>query len=187
MPGGPAPELAALILLRLKWLSYLALLMLIGRLLNESGHESVNLLDRVHLKGRRSGMSGIDMLSIVRSDYGRQYVAVQVKRYANRPVSRAAVDTFRGAMIRENYSQGLLITTSTFAPKAWEAAAQHPTHPIYLVDGQRLAQWLLELRIGVEEVKDIARGGTTSHLDVDAFERLEAFAARSRTQRKDAR
>ncbi len=178
-----SPELITIMRLRLTWLSYLALLMLIARLLNESGHESVQLLDRLHLKGRRK-ISGIDLVSVIRTDYGRQKVAVQVKRYLSTTISRAQVDTFRGAMIRENIAQGILITTSTFAPKAYLAAAQHPTHPIFLVDGERLASWLIDLKLGVEDVRSLGMGPMQLKLDVEAFERLEIFAKRYASNQK---
>ena len=146
---------------------------LIAQVLRAVGYENVRVLrdprpSRYSHKGRnRHG--GYDITAIVSTEFSTQPVLVQVKQYA-RPISRRFVDELRGALLRTQARQGLLITTSTFAPRAREAAQEDYIGPIHLIDGAGLYELLVRYRMGVGENK---RGKL--YLKKRFFRRLEHF------------
>lgn len=125
--------------------------LLIARLLQAAGYDHVQILrdperQRRSHKGRnRHG--GVDIKATSRVGLSTGQVLVQVKQYA-RPVSRRFVDELRGALLRCNGRYGLLVTTSTFAPAAREAAREEHRTPVHLVDGPALARLLMLHRLG---------------------------------------
>jgi restriction system protein len=82
--------------------------------------------------------------------HGGKYV-VQAKRYTN-TVPVAAVRELWGTMNHEHASKGILVTTATFGPDAYEFAKDKP---ITLVDGSGLL-FLLE-KHGTKAFIDIKR------------------------------
>ena len=150
---------------------------LIAQVLRAVGYENVRILrdprpSRRSHKGRnRHG--GFDITALVSTEFNTQPVLVQVKQY-ERPISRRFVDELRGALLRTQARQGLLITTSTFAPRARQAASEDHIGPIHLIDGSGLHDLLVRHRLGVGENK---RGKL--YLQKRFFRRLEHFVTRA--------
>lgn len=119
---------------------------LIAQVLRAVGYENVRVLrdprpSRRSHKGRnRHG--GYDITALVSTEFNTQPVLIQVKQY-ERPISRRFVDELRGALLRTQARQGVLITTSTFAPRARQAASEDHIGPIHLIDGAGLHELLV--------------------------------------------
>lgn len=127
---------------------------LIAHLLRAAGYDDVRIL-RDHRVPRRSHKGrnthgGVDLTALIRTEFNAQQVLVQVKQY-RRPISRRFVDELRGALLRTQARQGLLITTSTFAPGARRAAQEDHIGPIHLIDGPALQDLLVQYRLGVRQ------------------------------------
>ena len=146
---------------------------LIAQVLRAVGYENVRVLrdyrkPRLSHKGRnRHG--GADITALVSTEFSTQPVLVQVKQY-RRPISRRFVDELRGALLRTQARQGLLITTSTFAPRARQAASEDHIGPIHLIDGAELGNLLVRYRLGVGE-----NGRGKLYVRKRFFRRLERF------------
>ena len=114
---------------------------LIQRMLRESGFVQVEITGR-------SGDGGIDGRGIVRlNGFLTFHVFFQCKRYAG-AVSVDKIRDFRGAM-EGRADKGLFITTGYFTRDAEKEAVRDGARPIELVDGDHLAEKLLELRLGL--------------------------------------
>jgi len=126
---------------------------LIACLLSDLGYFEVKVLrggagnHRTSRKGRTTH-GGMDLRAFSQTDLSTALTAVQVKQY-RRPVSRHFVDGLRGAMLRTQAREGLLITTSTFSPVAKKAAAADHIAPIRLLDGKELLDLLFLHQLGV--------------------------------------
>lgn len=95
-----------------------------------------------------TGDGGID--GIIKEDrLGLDTVCIQAKRWQN-PVGDAVVRTFAGSLEGHRARKGVLITTSTFYPKARDYV-KHIEKKIVLIDGQELAQLMIDHNIGVTE------------------------------------
>jgi len=127
---------------------------LIAQLLPSLGYADIEVLrrashGRISRKGRnRHG--GMDLKAFTQTGLSRALTVVQVKQYL-RPVSRQFVDSLRGAMLRMEAREGLLITTSTFSRVARQAAASDHIAPIRLVGGRELLDLLFAHQIAVHE------------------------------------
>ena len=75
------------------------------------------------------------------------HVVFQCKRYQG-AVSSSHVRDFRGAMVGRA-DKGLLITTGRFSRDAITEATREGAPPIDLIDGDRLADMLKSLKLGV--------------------------------------
>jgi len=129
---------------------------LVAQLLRASGYEDVLIL-RDHTKQRRSrkgrtSHGAADLTASLRGEFGITRVLVQVKQY-ERPVSRRFVDELRGALLRTQARQGLLITTGAFAPAARTAALEDHIGPIHLLDGASLRDLLITHHLGLKRSK----------------------------------
>jgi restriction system protein len=95
----------------------------------------------------RSGDGGID--GIIKQDrLGLDTVYVQAKRYAaDNSVGAGEVRNLAGALQMRKATKGVLITTSSFTKEAISTAQQIGT--IVLVDGEQLAQLMIEFDLGV--------------------------------------
>ena len=95
----------------------------------------------------RSGDGGID--GIIKQDrLGLDNVYVQAKRYAaENSVGAGEVRNLAGALQMHKATKGVLITTSSFTKDAITTARQIGT--IVLVDGEQLAQLMIEYDLGV--------------------------------------
>lgn len=115
----------------------------------------------------RTGDGGIDgVVSLDR--LGLENVYVQAKRWAPGNTVRAPqIRDLIGALSTHGATKGVLMTTSTFTEEARRTAAGARTAHIALVDGERLAELLIEHEIGVShEIVKIPK------IDTDYFEDL---------------
>jgi restriction system protein len=97
----------------------------------------------------RSGDEGID--GIIKEDrLGLDIVYVQAKRWEN-PVSRPEIQKFAGALLGRKAKKGIFITTSAFTKDAREYAEKIESK-IVLIDGETLAQLMIDHNIGVSSV-----------------------------------
>ena len=98
----------------------------------------------------KTGDGGID--GIIKEDrLGLDFVAVQAKRW-EQAVGREVVQAFAGSLMGHGASKGVLITTSNFTSGAREYAAKLSANKIVLIDGEQLAELMLDFGIGVTEV-----------------------------------
>lgn len=112
------------------------------RILRESGFVQVEVTGR-------TGDGGIDGKGIMRlSGLLSFHVIFQCKKYQG-SVSASDIRDFRGAMIGRA-DKGLFITTGTFTRDAIREATRDGAPPIDLVDGDRLADKLKELGLGIK-------------------------------------
>lgn len=81
---------------------------------------------------------------------GLDVVVVQAKRYgADNVVGREPIQQFIGAMHGQGATKGVFITTSRFAKTAEEFVRRSANLKVVLIDGQRLAAFMLQYKIGV--------------------------------------
>ena len=118
-----------------------------------------------HLGG--GGDGGVD--GVIEQDrLGLDRVYIQAKRYQEgSSVGPEAIQAFSGSLNMKGVQKGLFVTSSSFSSKAREAA-QKLTQNIVIIDGEELAQLMIEHNVGVRvktayEFKDV---------DEDFFENL---------------
>lgn len=111
----------------------------------------------------KSGDNGIDGL-INEDKLGLDVLYIQAKKYDG-PIPVSQVRDFAGALLAKKARKGIFITTSTFPKSAIEFVAQIEPR-IILIDGERLAQLMIEHNVGVsiKETYEIKR------IDNDYFE-----------------
>jgi len=109
------------------------------------------------------GDGGID--GIIKEDkFGLDAIYLQAKRWEG-TVGGPAVQGFAGALIGKKARKGVFITTSTFSPQARSFASGTENLKIILIDGEQLAQLMIDYDIGVtEESRYIVK-----KLDLDYF------------------
>jgi restriction system protein len=111
----------------------------------------------------KSGDGGID--GIIKEDrLGLDVVYIQAKRWEH-PVGRPIVQGFAGSLDGERARKGVLITTSRFTPDA-EAYVKRIEKRIVLIDGERLASYMIDFGIGVTNVNTLH----IRRIDQDYFE-----------------
>lgn len=109
-----------------------------------------------------SGDGGID--GIIKEDrLGLDFVYLQAKRWEG-TVTRPIVQAFAGSLEGQRARKGVLITTSRFSRDA-EEYVQRIEKRIVLIDGERIAQYMLDFGIGVTEVATY----TVQRVDLDYF------------------
>lgn len=112
--------------------------------LNRYGFKSMNVTS----VGRDGG---IDVKGALKIGIAEMRVAAQCKRYAeNNKVGRPDVSQFRGDITGE-YEQGIFITTSSFTKEAQEVSFKPGCVPIVLIDGEQLAETIIEKGIGIQK------------------------------------
>lgn len=105
----------------------------------------------------KSGDEGID--GIIKEDrLGLDIIYIQAKRWEN-TVGRPEVQKFAGALQGQRARKGIMITTSSFSQEA-TVYASNIDSKIVLLDGERLAQYMIDNNLGVSvmanfEVKKI--------------------------------
>lgn len=110
----------------------------------------------------KSGDEGVD--GVIREDrLGLDTVYVQAKKWTG-TVGRPEIQKFVGALQGQNATKGVFIATSAFSPDAVEYAGK-VTPRIILVDGNELAQLMIENNVGVA----VARSYLLKRLDLDYF------------------
>ena len=98
----------------------------------------------------KSGDEGID--GIIKEDkLGLDTIYIQAKRWEN-TVSRPEIQKFAGALQGQQAKKGVFITTSNFSQGAMEFASKIDSK-VVLIDGERLAQLMIDYDIGVSKIK----------------------------------
>ncbi|NPV86725.1 MAG: restriction endonuclease [Anaerolineae bacterium] len=111
----------------------------------------------------RSGDGGID--GIIKEDkLGLDVIYVQAKRWDTN-VGRPIVQAFTGSLEGKRARKGVLITTSRFSPEALDFVDKIEKR-IVLIDGEELAQLMIDYNVGVTEVSRYI----TKRIDYDYFE-----------------
>lgn len=95
----------------------------------------------------KSGDGGIDVIGYLGRDLYEVTMGIQSKQYTNH-IAGAAIRSFAGALTGQGHRWGVFVTTSDFKHSAIEEAEGHP---ITLVNGERLAEIMLDARLGVSE------------------------------------
>jgi restriction system protein len=106
---------------------------------------------------------GID--GIIKEDkLGLDVIYIQAKRWEG-TVSRPEIQKFVGALAGQRAKKGVFITTSSFSKEAIIYASQMDTK-IVLIDGEQLAQYMIDYNLGVsvQNVYEIKK------IDFDYFE-----------------
>ncbi|MEQ1559769.1 MAG: restriction endonuclease [Methylotenera sp.] len=135
---------------------------LIQRLLREKGFTQVEVTGR-------SGDGGIDGRGIARINGILSFhVIFQCKRYkSTSKVGSKDIRDFRGAMVGRT-DKGLFITTASFTRDAIAEATRDGAPTIDLMDGEKLAEKLKELNLGLKiQLKE------TVKVDEDWFKNFE--------------
>jgi restriction system protein len=97
----------------------------------------------------RAGDEGIDR--IIKEDrLGLDIIYIQAKRWDS-TVGRPEIQKFAGALQGQRARKGIFITTSDFSREASDYAARIDSK-IVLIDGEHLAQMLIDYNIGVTPV-----------------------------------
>ena len=110
----------------------------------------------------RSGDEGID--GIIKEDrLGLDIIYIQAKKWED-VISRPEIQKFAGALQGRRARKGIFITTSRFSDGAIEFA-QNIDNKIILIDGNQLAQYMIDFGVGVatDAVYEVKR------LDSDYF------------------
>lgn len=112
----------------------------------------------------RTGDGGVD--GVINEDpLGLDRVYVQAKRYApGNSVGRPDVQAFLGSLVGLAATKGVFVTTSTFTAGAVEFT-RHLPQRVILIDGQRLADLMIEHNVGVR----ISRQIDFKRIDEDFF------------------
>ena len=98
----------------------------------------------------RSGDGGID--GIIKEDkLGLDRVYVQAKRWEN-GVSEGPIRDFTGALTSKGARKGIFITTSDFTEPAKKFVEKMTSRQIILVNGDQLAQFMIDHNVGVSVV-----------------------------------
>lgn len=111
----------------------------------------------------QSGDGGID--GIIKEDkLGLDIIYIQAKRWEN-VVGSKEVRNFVGSLAGQKANKGVFITTSSFTKDALEYIKTIP-HKVILIDGETLAQLMIENDVGVSKITsyDIKK------IDSDYFE-----------------
>ncbi|MFB3885422.1 MAG: restriction endonuclease [Thermodesulfobacteriota bacterium] len=94
----------------------------------------------------KSGDEGID--GIIKEDrLGLDIIYIQAKRWEN-TVGRPEVQKFAGALQGQRARKGIMITTSNFSKEALDYA-QRIDSKIVLIDGEQIAQLMIDHSLGV--------------------------------------
>ena len=111
----------------------------------------------------RSGDDGID--GVIKEDrLGLDMVYVQAKKWDN-SVGPGEIDKFVGSLMRKKAHKGVFITSGLFTTGALRAA-QEASAKIVLIDGEQLAQLMMEHGVGVTNFKTYI----VRRVDSDYFE-----------------
>lgn len=111
----------------------------------------------------RSGDGGID--GVIKEDkLGLDIIYVQAKRWEN-TVHSPEIQKFAGALAGKKAKKGVFITTSSFSKGANEFA-RNLESKIVLIDGDQLAQLMIENNVGVSAIASYE----VKKMDTDYFE-----------------
>lgn len=112
----------------------------------------------------KSGDGGID--GIIDEDrLGLDRIYVQAKRYSpDQTIGRPAVQGFVGSLIGFGATKGVFVATCTFSKQALEYV-ENLSQRVILIDGDRLAELMIEFGIGVR----VSRVVQVKRVDEDFF------------------
>jgi len=100
----------------------------------------------------KSGDGGID--GIIKEDkLGLDVVCIQAKRYSDSTVGRPIVQQFVGSMDFVQANKGVILTTSQFSKDANEFVNRIVGKKIVLIDGQQIADFMIEHNVGTNKTK----------------------------------
>lgn len=107
----------------------------------------------------RTGDGGIDG-EIPQDKLGFEKIYLQAKRWTEGSVGSPLINNFIGALSRKHAIKGILITTSNFTNDAYNAVKEDTDHKIILINGEQLAELMIDYNIGVRpktqyEIKEI--------------------------------
>lgn len=135
---------------------------LVVRLLDRMGYGRAGSAHRT----APSGDGGVDGI-ISQDPLGLDRIYVQAKRYTDTPVDAPAIHGFAGALMSKQGDRGVFITTSRFTSGARQEAERINAR-IELIDGNRLAELLVQYGVGVQPEQSV----TLYRLDEDYFDAL---------------
>ena len=96
----------------------------------------------------KSGDEGIDG-TIKEDKLGLDIIYIQAKKWqTGNSVGRPELQKFVGALAGQGAKKGIFITTSSFTRDALDYAPRNETK-IVLIDGQQLAQFMIDYNLGV--------------------------------------
>ena len=135
-------------------------------------HLVVDLLVKMGYGGSNSDAARVTQLTndegidgiIYEDKLGLDKIYLQAKRWTN-SVGRPVIQQFAGALVGQNASKGVFITTSSYSKEARNyVAGLH--QKIVLIDGNELAKYMIEYNVGVstKKVYEVKR------IDNDYFE-----------------
>lgn len=102
----------------------------------------------------KSGDGGID--GVIRQDkLGLDVVCIQAKRWDG-PVGRPVVQQFVGSMDYYRAKKGVILTTSSFTKDGMDFLARIEGKTVVLVDGDRLAELMIDHDLGVTTTRTYA-------------------------------
>ncbi len=81
---------------------------------------------------------------------GLDTIYIQAKRWENQ-VGRPEIQKFAGALLGQKAKKGIFITTSSFTKEAINYA-ESIENKIVLIDGEQLANFMIDFNIGVSKV-----------------------------------
>lgn len=111
----------------------------------------------------KSGDGGID--GVIKEDrLGLDMVYVQAKRHEN-DIGPGAIREFVGSLGEHKATKGVFITSGAFSSGARDAATKAHSR-IVLIDGEQLAEYMIDHGVGVTDYKTY----TVKKLDSDYFE-----------------
>ena len=112
----------------------------------------------------KTGDGGID--GVINEDrLGLDAIYLQAKRWDG-SVGEGPIRDFKGALDAKGAQKGVFITTSSFTPAAMQAARNSRSYKIVLIDGQRLAELMIEHDLGVS----VAATYQLKRIDSDFFD-----------------
>jgi restriction system protein len=112
-----------------------------------------------------SGDGGID--GVIKEDrLGLRQIYIQAKRW-EKPVGHPEILNFSGALLTKNADRGVFITTSRFTSNAIRGA-EKANQNIVLIDGEQLAELMIDYNVGVVETKKFV----IKRLDLDYFDQF---------------
>ncbi len=101
------------------------------------------------------GDGGVDGVIEAQKTFGKgkERVFVQCKRYDKTSIGRPELQAFAGAMLTEDITMGIFITTSYFSKQAIQYVDEldNKGKSIELFDGERIIKHMLKNKIGVDE------------------------------------
>ncbi|QDZ83534.1 restriction endonuclease [Priestia megaterium] len=106
---------------------------------------------------KRTTDGGID--GVISDALGLNRIFVQAKRWSNTTIGRQEIQQFVGALHGFGGDTGIFITTSSFGEKALNYAKSLKNVNIVLINGQQLAQYMIEVGLGisVEKVYEVKK------------------------------